>query len=108
MIDGLVDGRVFHHQRVGVAERQEGTELERGVRMRVYERIADKNAVLMGDEHFLLRQYHAAHAVQYARNHLAAVFPDVLVTVRTERRRSVLVQSQVELSAVLYYCLVER
>ena len=105
---GSVDSRVLDAQGVGVAECQEGAQLQRGARVGLLERVFDEYAVLVRDEHLLLGQYDAAHAVRQLRDALAVKLAYVFVPVGAERLRPVLVYAQVERRVMLYHRLVER
>ena len=100
--NGILDTKV-----VGVAEGQEGSELQRGRRVGVHQRVADEDTVLVGDEDFLLLENYAAHAIGRSGDPFAVILADVLVTVGAVGVALVTVQSQIERCAVLNDGLVE-
>ena len=75
--------------------------------MGVLQGIADEDAVLIGLEDGLSLQHHATHTVDGGGHYVATELMDVLVTLRAEIVALILVESEVELSAVLYDRTVE-
>ena len=76
--------------------------------MCIHQRVAYKDAVLiMLEHHFLLKQ-HAAHAINRGRHLVAIELADILMPFRAVIVTLVLVQSKVELRAVLDYCDIQR
>ena len=90
------------------AEGEEGAQAERGGRVGIEERIADMDTVDVALEDDFLLQEHAAHAVGPSGHLLPLEADDVLVAFGAVVFSLILVEAEVELSAVLDDGLVER
>ena len=99
---------IFHAQVIGVAEGQEGPELQRRCRVGIHQRVTDEDAVLVGDKDLLFLEDDAAHAIGGGGHAFAVILADVLVAVGAVGVTLVAVQSQVERRTVLDDGLVER
>ena len=90
------------------AEGQERTETQRRGRVGIFQRVANEDAVLVVLEKELLLQNHAAHTVDGSWNLVTVKLANVLVTLRTVVVALILMQTQVELGAMLNDGAVER
>ena len=99
---------VFNAKVVGIAERQEWTELECGLRVSIYQGVADKDTILVGDKDFLTLQNHATYTKRVSRHTFAIVLSDVLVTIRTVHATGIPVQAKVERRTVLNHRFIKR
>ena len=103
-VGGIVLVSVFSHR----AERQEGLQAQRRLRMAVDQGVTDDDAVLEMLKHLLSLEDHAAHSVERG-GHLERIeFSDVLVTSGSEVVTAVFMQSQVEFCTMLYDRGVQR
>ena len=99
---------VLHAQVIGIAEGEERSELQRSLGVRIYERVADDDAVLVGDKNLLPLEDDSAHAEGVCGQPFAVVFADVFVPVGAENIALILVDAQVEGGIVLNDGLVKR
>ena len=90
------------------AECKERTESKRGSRVCIYQGIADEDTILVGLEDYFLLQYNTTNPVCRSRHEAGIKLTNVLVSVRTVVVALILVEPQVELSAMLYHRTVER
>ena len=74
----------------------------------IHQRVAYKDAVLIMLEHHLLLKQHAAHAINRSRHLVAIELADILMPFGAVIVTLVLVQSKVELRAVLDYRDIQR
>ena len=99
----ILMGKLAH-----TAESQERTETQRGGRVGIYQRVADKDAVLiMLEHHFALKDY-ATDAIQRGGYFVTIKLTNILMTLGTEVVALILMEAQVELGSMLYHCHVER
>ena len=90
------------------SEGQERAEAQRRGRVGIFEGVADEDTILVVLEKELLLQNHAAHAVDGSWNLVTVKLANVLVTLRTVVVALILMQTQVELGAMLNDGAVER
>jgi hypothetical protein len=76
--------------------------------MGLLQRVADKDAILIGLEDGLTLQHYTAYTVDGGRHQTGIKLTDVLVSLRTEVVALILVEAQVELCSVLDDRTVER
>lgn len=90
-----------------VAERKERTQTQRGLGVRVHQRIANHQVRALVNPQQLLAKYHSSHAVGYRRCWRISEIGDVFMTARLVGS-AITVQRQIERLVVLHDGLVER
>ena len=100
--------RVLVRKLPHAAESQERAEAQCRLRMRIKQRITDKDAVLVMLEHNLLLQQHPSDSVDRGWHFIAVELTDVLMPCRTVVVALILMEAEVELCAVLHHRGIQR
>ena len=103
-----ISARILVRELAYAPESQPGLQTQGRLGMSVEQRVADENAVLEVLEHQFLLQDDATDAIDGSGHLLAVVLADVLVSTRTVVVALILVQAEVEFSAMLDDRAVER